>query len=189
MSDQYLQKEPSTRHGMFVCVLCNTGNMNRKNANSHLRGLTHRLAVNREQFNARLKQRAVHANKKMDCPLFGCIRPKMDTLGLPRWRHHIKAELCDYILIDNRGDVDDVPPSIERLLQRYTKYEKTSLLELAVWKASCLWFDESQTFPTMQDISDQWAMDENFDPNAYKKKRRFAGNVAVIMRGVVEYLE
>ena len=58
-----------------------------------------------------------------------------------------------------------------------------------MWKASCSWFDGSQNFHTMQDILDQWTMDSRFDPTAYKAERRFTGNVAVIMRGVLGYLE
>lgn len=53
-------------------------------------------------------------------------------------------------------------------MKKYEKLEETSLLELAAWKASCLWFDGSLNFHTMQDILDQWAMDDNFDPVAYK---------------------
>lgn len=78
--------------------------------------------------------------------------------------------------------------SIEQL-EKYCKLEKISLLELAVWRASCLWFDGSRSFDTMQDILDQWAMDESFDPVAYKAERRFTSSVAVIMRGVLQYLD
>ena len=81
-----------------------------------------------------------------------------------------------------------VPASITQQLDKYTKMEKTSLLELAVWRASCLWFDGSRNFDTMQDILDTWAMDESFDPTAYKNERRFTSNVAVIVQGVIQYL-
>eukprot|EP00579_Thalassiosira_antarctica_P022045 CAMPEP_0201986592 /NCGR_PEP_ID=MMETSP0904-20121228/91241_1 /ASSEMBLY_ACC=CAM_ASM_000553 /TAXON_ID=420261 /ORGANISM="Thalassiosira antarctica, Strain CCMP982" /LENGTH=59 /DNA_ID=CAMNT_0048540639 /DNA_START=274 /DNA_END=453 /DNA_ORIENTATION=- len=40
----------------------------------------------------------------------------------------------------------------------------------------------------MQDILDRWAMDEIFDPVAYKAERRFTGSVAVIMEGVIKFL-
>ena len=43
-------------------------------------------------------------------------------------------------------------------------------------------------FYTMQDILDQWAMDESFDLVAYKAERRFTGSVAVIMKGVIPFL-
>ena len=186
MSDEYITRDPSRPHGMFRCVLCGTGYMTRKTANRHVSGSGHRNAVHRKKFNGRLEQRAVHVNNKLNSVLG--IKSNIELLGLPRWRHHIKAELCDYILTDN-GSVDNVPPSVDKLLETYTKYERTSLLELAVWKASCLWFDGSQNFHSMQDILDQWTMDSRFDPTAYKSERRFTGNVAVIMRGVLAYLE
>ena len=85
--------------------------------------------------------------------------------------------------------VNGVPPSVDKLLETYTKYERTSLLELAVWKASCLWLDGSQNFHTMQDIVDQWTMNSRFDPTAYKEERRYTGNDSVIMLGVLSYLE
>ena len=31
-------------------------------------------------------------------------------------------------------------------------------------------------------------MDESFDPTAYKNERRFTSNVAVIVQGVIQYL-
>ena len=85
------------------------------------------------------------------------------------------SELCDYLL---QNETDTIPDSIEELLKKYNKLERISLLELAVWKASCLWFDGSDmNFHSMQDILDQWAMDETFDPARYKANRRFTSNV------------
>ena len=40
----------------------------------------------------------------------------------------------------------------------------------------------------MQEILDQWTIDETFDPVAYKAERRYDGNVVVIMKLVIEYL-
>ena len=100
----------------------------------------------------------------------------------------MKAELYDYIFTTQQV-VGELPSLIKQQLEKYTKLEKTSLLELAVWKASCLWFDGSMDFHTMQDILDQWAMDEIFDPAAYKVERRFTASVAVIMKGVIKFLE
>ena len=188
MSDEYITRDPSRPYGMFRCVLCRTGCMNRKNANKHVRGHGHRNASQKREFSERLNKRALNANETLTSLSRRQVKPKLEWLGLPRWRYHIKAELCDYILTDKWTD-NGVPPSVDKLLETYTKYERTSLLELAVWKASCLWFDGSQNFHTMQDILDQWTMDSRFDPTAYKAERRFTGNVAVIMRGVLDYLE
>jgi hypothetical protein len=96
----------------------------------------------------------------------------------------MKELLYDHVFT-NRGRSEDLS-SIEMQLHRYLMLEKTSLLEHAVW--SCLWFDGSGSFHTMQDILDQWAMDGNFDPTAYKNERRFTSSVAVIMRGAIQFL-
>ena len=45
------------------------------------------------------------------------------------------------------------------------------------------------SFHTMQGILDRWAIDESFDPVAYKAERRFTGSVAVITKGVIKFLE
>ena len=99
----------------------------------------------------------------------------------------MKAELYDHIFTNQQVKVENIPSSIKQQLKKYTKLEKTSLLELAVWKASCLWFDGSMSFHTMQGILDQCAMEESFDPVAYKAERRFTGSVAV--RVVIRFLE
>ena len=117
----------------------------------------------------------------------GDFMRQIKGLGLPRWRLHLKEELCDAMFVP--GNLSgSVPSSIKGLMKKYKKLEETSLLELAAWKASCLWFDGSLNFHTMQDILDQWAMDDNFDPVAYKAERRFTSNVSVIVRGVMAIL-
>jgi len=79
----------------------------------------------------------------------------------------------------------DVPDSIGRRLKKCVKLETTSLLELAVWRASCLWLDGSESFGTMQNILDQYAIERSFYPFQYKAERRYTSSTSVIMRGVV----
>ena len=112
-----------------------------------------------------LKKRA----DEIDCPppyrysyssggiITNIIQRRIDSLGLPRWRRDIKVDLFDYVFASG-NDTTGVPASITQQLDKYTKMEKTSLLELAVWRASCLWFDGTRNFDTMQDILDtgQW---------------------------------
>jgi len=180
MNLRYLRLlDESGRKDMFVCVLCNTGSMQRKNAEMHLNGSRHSQALESERFKERLGDRALTTMNMWD------VKSQVRNLGLPSWRHHIKAKLYEYIFAEDMQPLN----SIHELLRKYTKLEKTSLLELAVWKARCLWLDGSQSFNTMQDILDQWTIDENFDPAAFKAERRYASNVAVIMRGVVQFLE
>ena len=170
-----LRLDDSGRGDMFKCVICNTGSMHRNTVKSHLNGYGHRVECRVECIKNR--------SKRVDG---SSIKDQIARLGLAQWRHHVKVELFDYIFSPENGGV---PTSITRLVKKYMNLEKTSLLELAVWKASCLSFDDSLSFHTMQDILDQWAMDANFDPVAYKAERRFTGNIAVIVRGVMEYLE
>ena len=193
MSDrQYLRHDGSGRNDMFICMICRTGSMHNKTLQGHFNGHGHRVAVRQEC----LKTRA----DEIDCPLplrysspsgdviTNIVQRRIDSLGLPRWRRDIKVDLFDYVFASGNHTAG-VPASITQQLDKYTKMEKTSLLELAVWRASCLWFDGSRNFDTMQDILDTWAMDESFDPTAYKNERRFTSNVAVIVRGVIQYLE
>ena len=175
-----LYLDGSGRDDMYICVACDTGSMHKNTVQGHLNGLSHRTILKRE----RLIDRVSILGMGFDA--FKIMR-EIEYLGLLHWRQDIKAQLFDYIITDNHAGAG-VLLSIEKKLQRYTKLEETSLLELAVWKASCLWFDGSRSFSTMQEILDQWAMDESFDAVAYKAERRFTGNIAVIMRGVLEYL-
>lgn len=168
--DPFLRSDGSGR-GMYTCVLCNTGSMHGgATLRSHLGGSWH-------QTNLRDKRHH--------------IRDQIQQLGLPRWRLHLKEIWFDhtfYVYRPVNSVPDCAPDLLMRALKKYTKLEKTSLLELSVWKASCLWLDGSGNFSSMQDILDQWAMDESFDPAAYKNERRFTSNVSVIMRGVIGYL-
>ena len=169
---------------MYICFLCNTGSMHEKQLGSHLRGSAHRQALTNEQVKERLHRRTENANVLMKR-----LTASIEQLTLPKWRNHVKAELCDYVFCDQSDTVQPVPDSIDKLLKKYIKLEKISLLELAVWKYSCLWFDGSINFQTMQDILDQWAVDENFDPSKYKAERRFTSSVPVIMKGVLQFLD
>ena len=101
----------------------------------------------------------------------------------------MKELLFDHIFTNQAHACENgIPSPIQQQLMKYTMLEKTSLLELAVWKASCLWFDDSMHFYTMQDILDRWAMYESFDPVAYKADRRFTISIAVIVKGVIQFL-
>lgn len=101
------------------------------------------------------------------------------------WKRHVKSELLDYVL---QNKPDGFIATVKAQVEEYARLEKTSLLELAIWRASCLHFDGSRNFHTMQDILDQWALNESFDPTEYKFERRFTGCVAVIMRSVISFL-
>ena len=161
----------------FICVQCNTGKMNQNGTEKHVNGQKHQKKLRYERW----KNRVSHVTGRQDQVT------KTDRLGLVRWRQHMKELLFDYIFTTHAYACADASP-IQRQLMKYTMLEKTSLLELAVWKASCLWFDSSTSFHTMQGILDQCAMEESFDPVAYKAERRFTVSIAIIMRGVIMFL-
>ena len=183
MGDQYIRHDGSDRNDMFICLICNTGSMHEKVLSSHCNGCGHKFSLRHE----RLKDRARRVDGGTQFTKGKYMHSRINSLGLLSWRQDIKEKLYDYIF-DEGEFVFDIPFSIERQLEKYQMLEKTSLLELAVWKASCLSFDGSMNFHTMQDILDQWAMDESFDPAAYKQERRFNGSMAVIMRCVLPFL-
>lgn len=149
--------------------------MHRRTAvDSHLSGYGHKQNVLNEGRKQRMEMMSLN---------YFLLFYRIERLGLLSWKWHIKGMIFDHIYHKN-FDASD----IERQLEQYEQMERTSLLELAVWGASCLHFDGSRNFHTMQDILDQWALDEHFDPAAYKSDRRFTSSVAVVMRNVTEFL-
>ena len=174
---EFIFPDGSGKADQYICMICRTGSMHRKTVPSHIKGLGHKRSK-RAEF---LKRRASCVDDKARL-----WHEQIKDLGLPYWRAHMKELLYDHVFM-NRGCPGNLS-SIEKQLHRYLMIEKTSLLELAAWKASCLWFDGSGSFNTMQDILDHWAIDDNFDPTAYKNERRFTSSVAVILRGVTQFL-
>jgi hypothetical protein len=156
--------------GGFICTLCNTGCMSSAEVvRSHLGGTRHNNNIRRMATMTR-----VEFAQKYDLFIDGIVHPQ--------WRNQMKSDLYDYILSKK-------PENISNQLKKYQKLERVTLLELAVWKANCLYLDGSGNFQTMQDIIDQWTMDETFDPATYKAERRFTATFAVIIRSVVQFLD
>lgn len=159
--------------GTYFCILCNAGGIraSRGAVRSHLAGREHRRGLREERAR---------------------VGDEIRQLGLVKWRLHVKemwfAHPSFFDSVREGGGGGGVPYSIKRTLRMYTNIERTSLLELAVWKASCLWFDGSGRFETMQDIIEWQTVYKAFDPVSYKNDRRFTSSVAVIMRLVLEFL-
>jgi len=98
------------------------------------------------------------------------------------WKARVNTLLGNYIMAESSY------AEVENQINKFLQLERTSLLELAVWRASCLDFDGSGPFNTMQDIDDKSVAGEGHEPAAYKSERRFSGSVAVIMQGVLQFL-
>ena len=170
--------------GTFRCLLCDTGRMNINNARGHINGGNHRW---RKKETVQKEFVFIRVNVQR------LLRPHIAMLDLAIWRMHVKAEILDSIDAQDSIQVSSAPSeriwmNALNLLAKYEKIERISLLELAVWRASCLSFDGCMDFDTMQDILDRWAMDEDFDPVEYKKQRRYSSQVAVVIREVLPFL-
>ena len=74
---------------------------------------------------------------------------------------------------------------IERTLLKYEQMERLSLLELAVWKCT---IQNDPFFSTLQEIRDQWALNEKFDPAAYANERRVTSGITEIIQNVLPFL-
>ena len=107
------------------------------------------------------------------------LRLRAASLGLPKWRWHVDSLLLEHSLtrIDKFG--------IERTLLKYEQMERLSLLELAVWKCT---IQNDPFFSTLQEIRDQWALNEKFDPAAYANERRVTSGITEIIQNVLPFL-
>ena len=97
---------------------------------------------------------------------------RLGNFGLSRWRLEIMNLIrtmpgeCSYEL--KAGYIRCL---FERL-GTLAIMERTSLLELALWKINCLRGDGRRTFKTIQEIRDAGKKDENFDAEGYLKACR-----------------
>ena len=149
--------------GIFVCALCQTGRVDVHVLRSHLKGKRHKknLAL-QDLANQLLSSSFVHTP----------------------WKSRLDTLLGNYVMTQSSEEYVEVENQINKFLQM----ERTSLLELAVWRASCLDFDGSGPFGTMQDIRDNSIVVEGHEPDVYKSERRFNGGVAVVIHGVLRFI-
>jgi hypothetical protein len=106
------------------------------------------------------------------------------------WQWHVNIFSMH---IDDQADATS--PALIKILEKYEMMERLSLLEVVVWKASCISYharhtNSSTSFVTMQDIEDYWALDENFNPLEYRRQRRIesASGITVIIQNVMPFL-
>ena len=72
----------------------------------------------------------------------------IESLGLKAWRDDIKARMLDRILTPrNLKNYWDYREAKEIVLKKYLKMEKSSLLELALWKAKII------DWPSFSDVN------------------------------------
>lgn len=112
---------------------------------------------------------------------------RIESLGSPLWRDKVQAELFRYI--HSGASFTAAQEELKRVtktLCKFEKMERLSLLELAVWKTS---LQNDPFFESMDDLDAYWALDRDFDPVAYKNERRVTSGIAVIIQGVLPFLE
>ena len=140
--------------GFVVCLLCGTGAMHKSVCGKHFSGSNHLRKYNGVQeriaIAARLKQ----------------IRSEqivIESLGLKAWRDDAKARMLDTL---TSFDSDNAALKFyqERMqIKKYLRMEKSSLLELALWKAKIIdWL----SFPDVKSAREQLRLDsakEYFD--------------------------
>jgi ankyrin repeat protein len=115
------------------------------------------------------------------------ICDRMEHLGLDKWRMDVAG------LIDSMTKEDSKRVKVQEIFERLSKYEemeRISLLELAVWRESCLNGDGISKFDSMQAVEDLGVADrETFDPVEYKRERRIKSGVDAIICGVLPFLK
>ena len=173
MNEHHLRLYKRSGHSdRFVCVTCGPSS---------------------RDLQTKLCRAGIHAHTRAS--LAGQLDDCYQTWQLEHGRWKERARDTNHNLY---RDVDSKRPigtlglfrwKIDRQIEKHLKLKKTSLLEFAVWKVSCLWLDGSMSFSTMQEILDQRMIGESFDPVTYKQERRLTGSVSAIMHGVVEFLE
>jgi ankyrin repeat protein len=114
------------------------------------------------------------------------IRGRIDQLGLGQWKMDVE-ELVN--AMTEEGSKEKVQEIYERL-SKYEEMELISLLELAIWRTSCLnGGGIKRKFDSMREIEDLLATDEAFHLAEYRRERRIKSGAGAIIHGVRQFLE
>jgi hypothetical protein len=106
-------------------------------------------------------------------------------LGLERWKIDLKELITSMTEDASERQVQQI---YERL-SKYEKMERISLLELAIWRTSCLNAGGTK-FDSMQAMEDYLlATDEAFDPAEYKRECQIKSGADAIIQGILPFLE
>jgi hypothetical protein len=113
---------------------------------------------------------------------YDAMVPRIEKLGLQRWRHHVRSDLCTYL-----GSVGQDYKTMIRAtnhLQKYEHLERISLLELVAWKAACVADTEANLslYEMMEWLNHGWKTNKT-------KLQRCTAVTNVIVQNVVEFLE
>ena len=113
----------------------------------------------------------------------------MERRGLDFWKTDINC------LVKSMTDAYErdfsTRDKLDIICETITEFvERVFVLELAVWRASCLQFDAK--YATMQEVLDcesAKSLDSTFDAHAYKVDRRVRSGADAIVREVIPFIE
>ena len=121
----------------------------------------------------------------IQCLLRASVCDQIERLGLERW----KIDLEELIISVTWGDRERQVQQIYERLSKYEKMERISLLELAIWRTSCLNAGNTK-FDSMQAMEDYLlATDEASNPAEYKRECQIKSGTDAIIQGVLPFLE
>jgi len=120
--------------------------------------------------------------------LEGMICHRMDLKGLELWKRDIYSILKSIKTHERDFNARDKLDTIGRALEDFM--ERAFLLELAIWRASCLGFNnDDASFESMQEIDDLGETLQAFDPDEYKRQAHIKSGAEIIIPGVIGFLE
>ncbi|KAL7525053.1 hypothetical protein ACHAXR_001672 [Thalassiosira sp. AJA248-18] len=119
--------------------------------------------------------------------LQGMLCNRMESKGLDLWKIDMKNLLTSMDTYERDFTTRDKLDMICETMKEFM--ERVFTLELAVWRASCLQFDEK--FSSVQEVLDHESLitSDIFDAHGYKVDRRIRSGADVIVRDVIPFLE
>lgn len=111
---------------------------------------------------------------------------RIELKGLLLWKADIKSFIKSMNVHERDVDVRYKLDEIEKVLEAFM--ERATLLELSIWKASCLGFSDDG-FHSMQEIIDLGDTLHDFDPDEYKRDAHIKSGAEIIIPRVMSFLE
>lgn len=122
--------------------------------------------------------------------LEGMLYHRMETRGLELWKVDVYNMLGALKTPERDFIVKDKLDCIAKALRDFV--ERVFLLELALWRASCLGFNHSTAeieFQTMQDIEQKSQVNPTFNADDYKQEAHVKSGADIIVPAVMSFLE
>jgi hypothetical protein len=126
----------------FSCLLCNE----QQKTNNYIR--SHCQSANHVDRMVALVERRKSSQKALEFirSKYALMEPRIQRLGSSTWRDSMRKEVFPEalsVIMTGKSSAELKWETMEALLCKHEKMEQVSLLELAVWKASCV-MDKSE---------------------------------------------